>query len=67
MQVKANAWKSGVPAVLKRFNEKGIACFDAEFYIHASPTEFSAFTAEKAFAHFLEFGYSEGRVYRMVC
>ena len=65
--MKANAWKSSRPGALQRLNARGIACFDAEFYIHGSPTEFEGFTAERAWAHFLEFGFHEGRVHRMVC
>ena len=66
-QVKANAWKAGTPNALQRLRELGMACFDAEFYIHTSPTEFGSFSPDQAWSHFLNFGYTEGRVHRMVC
>ena len=65
--MKSNAWKSGIPGALLRLKDRGLACFDAEYYIHASPTEFASFTPGQAWDHFLEFGYREGRVHRMVC
>lgn len=46
---------------------KGPKCFDHELYISASPVELEGYDAERAWLHFIMFGFREGRPYRFAC
>ena len=67
VQVTSNAWTGRVAGALQELQGKSIDCFDSEVYIQSSPSEFAGWTAQQAWQHFLDFGFKEGRPYRLLC
>ena len=62
-----NAWRSAYAKKVHEYEAKKPSCFDAEFYIEASPMEFVGYTAPDAWQHFLAFGLKEGRPFQFIC
>ena len=67
VQVTSNAWTGRVAGALQELQQKSIDCFDSEGYIQSSPSEFAGWTAQQGWQHFLDFGFKEGRPYRLLC
>ena len=42
-------------------------CFDADYYISNAPWEFDGMSSQKAYLHFMQFGFQEGRAYHFTC
>lgn len=63
-----NDWKTHAYKYLQNDPKlKDFKCFDADYYINSAPWEFGGMSAQKAFQHFLEFGFQEGRAYHFTC
>ena len=65
--IASNAWRATYAKRLPEYEAKNPSCFDAEFYIEASPLEFAGYNATQAWQHFLAFGLKEGRPFQFVC
>lgn len=66
--ISSNDWKTHAhKALMNNSKLKDFKCFDADYYVNSAPWEFEGMSAEKAFKHFLEFGFREGRAYHFTC
>lgn len=58
--------KAGI--LMKDWQSRGMQCFDAHTYVSAAPMELAGIVDEDAaWAHFLNFGYREGRAHKFNC
>lgn len=66
--ITSNDWKTHAHKALQNHSKlKDFKCFDADYYVNSAPWEFEGMSAEKAFQHFLQFGFKEGRAYHFTC
>lgn len=66
--ISKNDWKTHAYKHMQgKVKLKDFKCFDADYYINSAPWEFEGMSAQKAFKHFLEFGFQEGRAYHFTC
>ena len=66
--ITSNDWKTHAHNALQNNSKlKDFKCFDADYYVNSAPWEFEGMSAEKAFQHFLQFGFQEGRAYHFTC
>lgn len=65
--INSNAFRYMSEVQLDKLIAKGPACFDADLYISASPVELEGYDAQRAWLHFIMFGFREGRPYRFAC
>lgn len=62
-----NDWHSRSAEDLRRVAARGRQCFDAKFYIDGSKLEFKGWSGDRAWDHFVAYGFREGRPYRFTC
>ena len=66
--ITTNDWKTHAYKYMQdNIKLKNFKCFDADYYVNSAPWEFEGMSAQKAFQHFLEFGFQEGRAYHFTC
>lgn len=68
LDITTNVWKTHAYKDLQdRIKLKDPKCFDADYYINNAPWEFEGMSASKAYQHFIQFGFQEGRAYHFTC
>ena len=69
LDITTNDWRTHAYIAMQENSQRltNFQCFDADFYISSAPWEFEGMSAQKAFQHFLEFGFKEGRAYHFTC
>lgn len=68
LDISTNVWKTHAYKLMENtVKSKKPKCFDADYYISNAPWEFEGMSSQRAYQHFMQFGFQEGRAYHFTC